>query len=496
MTSIILSPAQQVAHDRALSLLKEKNLVGLVIRNGNGRSAVLRQLARTLNGRFLRLGDFFERIQTFEPFQIEEGILRTFAEELDGHDTLLVDDFEILSGLVSNCFYKARPSVLPPAFDALLRLVEDSDKRVVFGISRDQLPDPLHYASLYAHQPRFTPDDFRHLLHAMAGHAVEKIDFKRVHRFIPKLTARQMQFAGELVRERTPLETEAFLDLLEKHALFSNVNTDDVEPVTLDRLKGVDDVIRQMDVDIIVPMERPDLVESLGLRPKRGVLLYGPPGTGKTTIGRALAHRLRSKFFLIDGTVISGTQDFYQVINRIFTAAKENAPSIIFIDDCDVLFENEENTGLYRYLLTMLDGLESKDNSQVTVMLTAMNIGSLPPALIRSGRVELWLEMRLPNVEARADIIRERLLETPAHLATLDVALLAEMTDGMTGADLRRIVADAVNLYGYDIAREKPQRTAAQYFERAVELLKKHRGQLESAPRFTAAHHGVASRRH
>ncbi|MCB0153066.1 MAG: AAA family ATPase, partial [Caldilineaceae bacterium] len=52
------------------------------------------------------------------------------------------------------------------------------------------------------------------------------------------------------------------------------------------------------------------MAEQLTLRPKRGVLLAGPPGTGKTTIGRALAHRLKSKFFLLDGTAIAGTGDF------------------------------------------------------------------------------------------------------------------------------------------------------------------------------------------
>ena len=100
-------------------------------------------------------------------------------------------------------------------------------------------------------------------------------------------------------------------------------------------------------------------------RSKRGVLLYGPPGTGKTTIGRALAHRLRGKFFLIDGTFIAGTQNFYNRISQVFEAAKDNAPSVIFIDDADAIFEDGEEQALYRYLLTMLDGLESESAGRV-----------------------------------------------------------------------------------------------------------------------------------
>src|ERR1041384_5659661 len=83
---------------------------------------------------------------------------------------------------------------------------------------------------------------------------------------------------------------------------------------------------------IVLPLENDELATRLQLKPKRGVLLVGPPGTGKTTVGRALAHRLKSKFFLIDGTFISGTRDFYERVHHVFEAAKQNAPSIIFID--------------------------------------------------------------------------------------------------------------------------------------------------------------------
>src|SRR5205085_7851375 len=119
------------------------------------------------------------------------------------------------------------------------------------------------------------------------------------------------------------------------------------------------------------------------------------------------AHRLRGKFFLIDGTFISGTHNFYMQIHQVFEAAKENSPAIIFIDDSDVIFESGEEHGLYRYLLTMLDGLESESNARVCVMMTAMDVGNLPPALVRSGRVELWLEMRLPDEAARRAILEQ-----------------------------------------------------------------------------------------
>ena len=62
-----------------------------------------------------------------------------------------------------------------------------------------------------------------------------------------------------------------------------------------------------LETNIVLPLENDALANEFKLRSKRGVLLYGPPGTGKTTVGRAMAHRLKGKFFLIDGTFIAGT---------------------------------------------------------------------------------------------------------------------------------------------------------------------------------------------
>ena len=95
----------------------------------------------------------------------------------------------------------------------------------------------------------------------------------------------------------------------------------------------------------------------LKLKRTPGIYVVGFMASGKTTIGRALAHRLKGKFFLIDGTVVAGSNDFYQDVGKVFEEAKKNAPAIIFIDDPDVIFEGSDSSGFYRYLLTMLDGL-------------------------------------------------------------------------------------------------------------------------------------------
>lgn len=150
--------------------------------------------------------------------------------------------------------------------------------------------------------------------------------------------------------------------------------------------------------------------------------------------------------------------------------------------------------GLYRYLLTMLDGLESVEQAQITVILTAMNIGSLPPALIRSGRIELWLPMELPDAVARAAILQDQLKRTPPHLQRVEIKPIVERTEGFTGADIKRLITDTINLFGYIMSKEQEPWEPLAYFQETIDRLAKQRERLAAAPSFTSAHHGAASR--
>ena len=239
--------------------------------------------------------------------------------------------------------------------------------------------------------------------------------------------------------------------------------------------KGFDDIIQALEAKIALPFENHALAAELQLKPKRGVLLAGPPGTGKTTIGRALAARLKSKFFLIDGTVIAGTYNFYNRVQKIFEAAKRNAPSVVFIDDGDLIFENSDGKGFYRYLLTMLDGLESASAERVCVIITAMEPHSLPPAILRSGRIELWLETRLPDAAARAAILSGRLSNVPAPLSQADIGAIADASHGLTGADLRAVVEDGKLLFAHDKASGVAPRAVDEYFLEAIATVRANR---------------------
>src|SRR6185503_2625922 len=125
--------------------------------------------------------------------------------------------------------------------------------------------------------------------------------------------------------------------------------------------------------------------------------------------------------------------------------------------------------GLYRYLLTILDGLESESAGRVCVMMTAMDVGNLPPALIRSGRIELWLETRLPDAAARESILNDQLVAVPPALAEIDRTRLVEATEDFTGADIKRLVEDGKVLYAFDKSRSCDLKEPTEYFLTAVE---------------------------
>jgi transitional endoplasmic reticulum ATPase len=129
--------------------------------------------------------------------------------------------------------------------------------------------------------------------------------------------------------------------------------------------------------------------------------------------------------------------------------AKQNAPSILFINDNDASVENREKhgPGLYRYLLTLLDGLGTETAGRVCVMMTVMDVGGVPPALVRSGQVELWQDMRLLDEVARSAILSQHLANLPASLTGVDVAKLATAMDGFSGADLKRLAEEGNNLF-------------------------------------------------
>ena len=473
-TAARLSPSQDRASSALIEALPAGNVFVLRVNAGLGRTTILRHVHTFVGGAFRGIRDFTDALIVRRPDAIEQAFLEMIEEALANHETVILDDLHLLSA-ITNDFRYTRRRLLDAALEAVLTVAVASGRKIVFGTDQSILPPALWSRATVFKLLELKPEDYRDLARPHLGRQTAgQLDFTKIHRAAPGLSAYQLQRACIRLSGESALTAERFIADLNEHDLASNVELAEVQAVDWKVLKGMDDVISLLEMKIALPFENAALAAELQLKPKRGVLLAGPPGTGKTTIGRALAHRLRGKFFLIDGTVIAGSCDFHDAVAEIFEAAKKNAPAVVFIDDCDVIFE-DNSKGFYRYLLTMLDGLESASAERVCVMMTAMEVGSLPPALLRSGRIELWLETRLPDEPARRDILRARLAHLPEPLASVDVAMLASASAHLTGADLKAVVEDGKLAYAHEHLNGGFTRAIESYFLDAIEELRENR---------------------
>ncbi|MFA6192016.1 MAG: AAA family ATPase [Sulfurimonas sp.] len=218
--------------------------------------------------------------------------------------------------------------------------------------------------------------------------------------------------------------------------------------ITFDDIGGISDVKMELE-EIIDFMKNPKRYKSFGARMPRGVLLVGPPGVGKTMIAKAVAHEAGVPFFYQSGA------SFVQIyvgmgakrVHELFVAAKNNAPSIIFIDEIDAVGKkrdgqrNDEREATLNQLLTEMDGFEG--SSGVIVIAATNKIEVLDSALLRAGRFDRRIFVELPTKKERESILSKYLLKVPHKL---DVTAVANMTIGFNGASLAALVNEAALL--------------------------------------------------
>ena len=479
-SNIQLCPAQERTFDLLLAGIQLGSVFRVWSGTGRGKTTVLRQLHKQVGGAFLSMKEFVAASATKHPLALEETFFHLIIDALKDHPLVIVDDIHLLDLYSAGCYFYPRSGYFNSVMMALCTYAIDAKRKLVFG-TKEHLAEAAEQRSYSFSIERFKPEDYAALVESFRGAPGTQLDFDKIFRFAPKLNAHQLKAACQWLVNYKELTTDVFIEYLRSQRLASNVDLGEVQQVELTDLKGVDDVLRSLEINIVLPLQNDELANRFRLHSKRGVLLYGPPGTGKTTVGRALAHRLKGKFFLIDGTFIAGTDGFLNRINQVFEAAKDNAPSVIFIDDADAIFGNGEERGLYRYLLTMIDGLESESAGRVCVMMTAMDVAHLPPALVRSGRVELWLEMKLPSPHARTEILSALVLNLPEELQPLDIPQLIAATEGFTGADLKAMVEDGKAIYVFDKVNHLEPQPLTEYFLRATTAVRANKQQYAAA---------------
>lgn len=233
---------------------------------------------------------------------------------------------------------------------------------------------------------------------------------------------------------------------------------------------GLHDVKRELQEAVEWPMKHPGLYDKLGHHMPRGILLHGDSGTGKTLLAKAVATESEANFVSVRGPELLSkwVGESERGIREIFRRARQGSPCVIFFDEIDSIApirgaggETAVTERVVSQLLTEMDGME---NMQGVVVLAATNrVDIIDPALLRPGRFDKIIKVPIPDKESR-----QRILEINAkNIATaddVDMIKLAELTDGMSGADTASIANTAVSLVIHefldvvaDEAADKPE---------------------------------------
>ncbi|NWJ90080.1 CDC48 family AAA ATPase [Marine Group I thaumarchaeote] len=238
------------------------------------------------------------------------------------------------------------------------------------------------------------------------------------------------------------------IDRLSNLKILSEAATDKKNRITYEEIGGLGVEITAMREIVELPLRHPELFARLGVEPHSGVLLYGPPGCGKTLLAKVIASESDANMYLINGPEIMNKYygETEARLREIFKEAKDNSPSIIFIDEIDAIApKREEAYGdvekrVVAQLLALMDGLTERGN--VIVLGASNRPDSVDPALRRPGRFDREMEISVPNADGRLEILHIHTRGMPLS-DDIDLKNLATELHGYTGADIKSLCRES-----------------------------------------------------
>ena len=198
------------------------------------------------------------------------------------------------------------------------------------------------------------------------------------------------------------------------------------------------------------PLKYSEIFKKAGTNPPKGMLLYGIPGTGKTLLAKAVATESGVNFISVKGPALISKYvgESEKAIREVFKTAKQASPTILFFDEIDSLVPRRGSSSTDAHVtervisqfLTEMDGIEELKG--VIVLGATNRLDLIDPALLRSGRFDLLLELPKPDVQAREEIWKIHTRSKPLD-KDVDTRQLAEDSDGQVGADIEFVCRKA-----------------------------------------------------
>lgn len=235
----------------------------------------------------------------------------------------------------------------------------------------------------------------------------------------------------------------------------SDAGTTGVSPedaVTYADIGGLHDEIKLIKESIELPLRNPDIFKRVGIKPPKSILLYGAPGTGKSLICKCLANSLGISYIKCVGSQLIRKYigESARLVRDLFAYAKLKKPCLLMIDEVDAIATKRSDDGTHNdrevdrallQLLTEIDGFTGLDES-IKIVFCTNRPEALDPALMRPGRCDVKIEIRLPDPTGRYEILK--IHSKGLSLGEdVDFAGIVKSTDGFNGADLRNVITEA-----------------------------------------------------
>jgi transitional endoplasmic reticulum ATPase len=261
----------------------------------------------------------------------------------------------------------------------------------------------------------------------------------------------------------------------------------EVPDVNWGNVGGLGEVKQKLVEAVEWPLRYPQLFQEANVRPPKGILLSGSPGTGKTLVAKALAHESEVNFISIKGPELMSKYvgESERGVREVFRKAKQASPCILFFDEFDALVperglgDNSQATErVISQFLTELDGLEELKG--VLVLAATNRKDLIDSAILRPGRFDFVLEFPMPEAKARQEIFGIHTKGKPLASA-VDLAVLTEETEGLSGADIEVICREAAMLAIRESIRSENRKNKLQiskgHFNLAINWLKAQKGE-------------------
>ncbi|TDG49208.1 hypothetical protein AWZ03_004297 [Drosophila navojoa] len=281
-------------------------------------------------------------------------------------------------------------------------------------------------------------------------------------------------------------QSNCLVDLVppEADSTISMLSPEERPNITYADIGGLDMQKQEIREAVELPLTHAHLYKQIGIDPPRGVLLYGPPGCGKTMLAKAVANHTTASFIRVVGSefVQKYLGEGPRMVRDLFRLAKQNAPSVIFIDEIDAIATKrfDAQTGadreVQRILLELLNQMDGFDETtNIKVIMATNRADTLDPALLRPGRLDRKIEFPLPDRRQKRLIFTT--ITAKMNLAEdVDLEELIARPDKISNADINAICQEA----GMHAVRENRYIAHAKDFEKGYKTsVRKNESQHE-----------------